>query len=267
MRPYIKPLLIALFSTAAWGAEGQQPVDEWWKKNPLSEQNLSQEWQQHVELTYSYARINKTEQYEETTHDGQLYGALRKARWTNHTVIAYASDQVSGSGDNEGLEIDDEAGMLDNFLMYAIDPNWVGEVGYTYAFDNTRYVDNRHTLYAGFGYMLQSGSNLFSFFAAAGVEDVEYSVDTDNDGGPLIYAKQSYSRPITGNITFNEDFAYIVFTDDTDIYRTELNLNVNVPISENFSLVIAYNHQYDSTPLTGLSKRQNQQSVGLKLSF
>lgn len=262
-----KIFALAVTSVVLWGAEAKQP-DQWWKENPLST-TLLEEWKWHGEVTYDYTHELKTEQYEETVHKGKAYGAVRKGRWTNHTVMAFTDEEVVGKSDEtEGISfIDNHSVSLDNFLMYALDSHWSAEAGYMYTEDNIRQVDSRHTVYAGADYSYRGGQYFFSLFSALGHEEVEYAVETENDGGMVLYTRQNYSQPIVENVTFEEDFAYVLFLEDTDIYRTDLLLSLDIALSKHLSFVVSYSNKYDSTPVSGLSKRQTGQLLGLKFSF
>lgn len=261
-------MLVVMFGALSWASDNQSAESgEWWKRNPLAVEALSNEWIWHTEATYSYENINKSEQYEESMHNAKLYGALRKNRWTNHMAFTFNEDETKGRGENEGLEIEDRYVQFDEYVSYAVDPNWEAQVGYIYSNDNTRQIDNRHTVYTGAGYTHEEKAYILSFFASVGYEDVDYMVETDTDGGALLYAKQSYTRPLTENITFNEDFAYVYYLEDSGIFRTDLNVYVDIAVAQHVALQVGYSQRYNSATVPGTSKRQSRQKLGIKFSF
>lgn len=272
MKKYLTAVLIIICGTlsilTAQTTAEKKPPPQWWLNSSLAD---SADWFLfHAEGQYSYTKM--TGSTEGDIQSGTARLSVRKNIFTNHTE--YMLDKTKMSIKSLGMHYATESQIFTDYLDVDITRLLYGEAGFIWEMDNSLYIKNRYSLYAGAGLTGQIfDKHYLKILIAFGRIDQDYTVPVD--GFDVVkgihtefYARQNYKFVINQTFSFMELAYYLVNINNSDRYRVGVILNLSIVIVQPVSLILGYNYKYDKeSELLGAIAANTTQSIGINVSL
>ncbi|MFH0733033.1 MAG: DUF481 domain-containing protein [bacterium] len=244
------------------------PLAEWWLSSSLADS--AEQYLFHVEGQYSFTKM--TGAIEGEMHSGGILGVIRKNIFTNH--ITYMIDKMNLNLKSFGMNYITESHVFSDYLDIDITRLLYGEVGFIWERDNSLYINNRYSLYAGLGLNgLVYDRHYVKLLIAIGRIDQGYTIPVDNFDvvkgvHSEFYIRQEYKYAIDSRFSFTEQAYYLTNTKNYDRYRIGFILNFNIVVVQPVSLTLGYNYRFDKeSQLLGAIAENTTQTIGIKVSF
>ena len=272
MKKYLTVVLIVLCSSInfliAQTASEKMPSPQWWLGSSLVDS--VDQFLFHVEGQYSYTKMTGVSEGE--TQSGFAKVAIRKNIFTHHTE--YMIDKMNLMIENLGMGYATESQVFTDYLDVDITRLLYSEAGFIWERDNTLYLNNRYTLYAGVGLNgLIYERHYLKILVALGRINQEYTIPVDaydvvKGAHTEFYIRQNYKYVIDQRFAFMEQAYYLTNMTDPGRYRMGVGLNFSIGIIQPVSLVLGYIYKFDKErELLGITAGSTTQTIGINISL
>jgi hypothetical protein len=246
----------------------KKPSPQWWLNSSFADS--ADQYLFHVEGQYSYTKMTGSIAGE--MQSGMIKTAVRKSVFTNH--IDYFIDKSDQEIKSLGMSLNTASDAFTEYLDVDITPLLYGEAGYIWERDNTLYIQNRNSFYAGLGlnHVINQQHYLKILFAAGSVNQ-DYTIPVDNinvvKGVHTVYYIRQQYKFVTGPIFSIMDEAYYLnYLDSSNRYRMGLMLNLYIAVVRPVSIVLGYNYKFDKeNELLGAIATNTTQTIGVQISL
>ena len=255
------------FITAQTTAE-KKPSPQWWVNSSFADS--VDYFLFHGEGRYNYTKT--TGSVEGEMQSGSVNLVIRKDVFTHHTE--YMIDKTNQNFQSLGMHFATESQALTDYLDVDITRLFYAEGGFIWERDNTIYIQNRFTLYAGLGLngMIATQHYLKILFAAGNINQ-EYSIPVTyfnviKGANTAYYIRQQYKYVINPALSFMEQAYYLSYFSTSDKYRYGIGANLLVAVFQPLSLVLGYDYRFDNqNKLIGVISANTTQTIGVQISL
>ncbi|MCX6149603.1 MAG: DUF481 domain-containing protein [Ignavibacteriales bacterium] len=272
MKKYLITGLIIICSSLnfliAQTASEKMPSPQWWLNSSLTDS--VDQYLFHVEGQYSYTKM--TGALKNEMHSGSVRLIVRKNIFTNHTD--YMIDKMNLMIENLGMSYATESQVFTDYLDVDITSLLFGEAGFIWERDNTLYLENRYSLYAGIGLNgLIYEKHYLKILVAAGRVNQEYTIPVEaynvaKGAHTEFYIRQNYKYVIDQRFSFMEQAYYLTNMTDSKRYRMGVGLNFSIGIIQPVSFVLGYLYKFDKeSELLGITAENTTQTIGINISL
>jgi Protein of unknown function, DUF481 len=272
MKKFITAFLIILctslnFISAQTSVE-KKPSPQWWLNSALAD--TIDQYLFHVEANYNYSKMTGAMSGE--IQSGSVNAVVRKEFITGHTEIYI--DKTDLVIQSLGMNYNVASDAFTEYLDADITRLLYGEAGYIWERDNTLYIQNRNSWYAGLGLNgLICEQHYLKILFALGTVNQNYSIPVDfinvvKGAHSAFYCRQKYKYVITPVFSLMEDAYYLNYFDYSNRYRLGINLNFIIQVVKPLSIVIGYNYKFDKeNSLLGIIPTNTTQTIGFNISL
>jgi hypothetical protein len=246
----------------------KQPSPEWWLRSAKADS--VERYLFHIEGTIGYSKMTGSTVGE--THTGGGRAALRKNAVTLKSV--YRIDKMSMSFPAMGLNYSSESQLFSTCLDVDVTPLLYGEIGGIWERDNTIFIKNRYSAYAGAGLNgMVSEKHFLDVLLAVGRIDQNYfipvdGVDVVKGAYSAFYARQQYKLTLDERFSFVEQATYLTNLSYAKRYRISASLDVVIGILRPVSLVFGFTYKFDKeSELLGAIATNTTQNIGIRVSW
>lgn len=244
--------------------DGQKDLGEWWLVSSLSIDSLPEQLLFHAEAEVSFTRM--TGNLDANILSGSTTWALRKKTFTNSVIYSVDRQEISLGG-NRG-SVTTESQKVDYESRVDLTRRFHLSAGILWERDDPRFLKNRWTYYAGLGYHVANAKkHKLNLVVASGQQRDKYTMDDVKETLEVFYVYASHNWQIDDRLSFRQKLTSLMSFSDTEHYRLQLDLNLDVNITGTFSVPISFEAKFDNKPIQAAEKWDTQQTVGLKLSF
>jgi hypothetical protein len=255
------------FITAQTTAE-KKPSPQWWLSSSLAD--TVDQYLFHAEAQYSYTKMTGSVAGE--IQSGSAQTAIRKDIFTNH--MEYFLDKTELALQSLNMNYSTASQAFTDYLDVDITRLIYSEGGFIWERDNTLYIQNRYSVYAGLGLngVLFEKHYLKVLFALGSVNQ-QYTVPVDNidvekGAYKALYIRQLYKYVIDPRLSVMEETYYLNNMTHSNRYRIGVNLNLNINIVQPVSIILGYGYKFDKeSELLGAVPTNTTQSIGIRLSL
>ncbi|HEX2867283.1 MAG TPA: DUF481 domain-containing protein [Ignavibacteriales bacterium] len=272
MKKYFAIILVIAFglfnNMHAQASGGKKPMTQWWLGSSLADSTRGYLF--HIEGQYSYSKMSGP--IEGEMQSGGLRSAIRINTFTNH--IDYSIDKMNLKIQMLRMQYTTESHRLIDYLDFDITRLLYAETGFIWERDNTIFIKNRYSMYAGTGLNgLIAEKHYLKLLVAMGRISPQYSIPVDHFDVVKVayqafYLRQHYSYVLDRRFTLLEDAYYFTNMNTANRYMLGVNLNLNIGIVDPVSLVLGYSYKFDrEAELLGAIPKNTNQSIGLLVSL
>jgi len=247
---------------------GKKPSPQWWLNSSLAD--TINQYLFHVEGQYSYTKM--TGSIEGEVQSGAVSTAVRKSIFTNH--IDYYIDKSDQEIKSLGMSLNTASQAFTEYLDVDITPLFYGQAGYIWERDNSLYIQNRNSLYAGVGLNhVINQQHYLKILLAAGRVNQDYTIPVDNinvvkGAHTVYYIRQQYKYVMGPVFSIMDEAYYLNYFDYANRYRLGVILNLYISVVQPVSLVLGYNYKFDKeNELLGAIGANSTQTIGVNINF
>jgi hypothetical protein len=270
-----KHLLTILFILCSCGiivkaqtAAGGSPSPQWWLSSSLID--TADNYLFHFEGQYSYTKM--TGSMDGETHTGGIKVALRKNIFTNQAE--YAIDKMNLNIKMLGMYFASETHAFTDYIDIDITPLLFAEGGFIWERDNSLYIKNRYSWYAGGGLNgLIYEKHFLKLLVALGRIDQSYTIPVDDidvvkGAYTAFYIRQRYKYQMDERLSILMQAYYLTNINQSERYRLSASMNLIIGIINPVSLVLGYSYKYDKeAELLKAGATNTIQSLGINISL
>ncbi len=256
-----------------------QELGQWWLYSPLKYEPMYPKWLFHAQGYFSYTKL--TGNVEGVEYSSELESALRKNRYTTYVLFLLSKTETTESVGGGHTENEDLALMV--IERFDLTKRFALNVGMTWERESDRFVKDRFTYFGGPSVLVFEFPRHFlrvGFYY--GYDDTQYdndgltsnglpaSEDLESDG---VMFEQGYRLALTETLSFIESFQYLALFDDDDSYRWTFNPELNLQLTQHFSVFASYKMEEEKTPIfkvvepIGAEKRDTTFTLGVSVRF
>jgi hypothetical protein len=272
MKIYITAVLIIICSSInfikAQTAVENAPLPQWWLNSSLAD--TTGRYLFHLEGNYNYTNMTGTVKGQ--IQSGSATVIIRKDIFTDHTE--FYIDKTDLAIQSLGMNYNVASYTFTEYLDVDMTRLLYGEAGYIWERDNTLYLQNRNSLYAGVGLNgLIYEQHYLKILFAIGTINQEYTIPIEyinvvKGEHSAFYCRQLYKYVVNTVFSFMEEAYYLNYLNYSDRYRLGLGLNLNIAIVKPLSLVLGYNYKFDKeNSLLGVIPTNTTQTIGFNISL
>ena len=253
--------------TAQTTAE-KKPSPQWWLNSSLAD--TVNQWLFHVEGQYSYTNMTGAIEGEMNSVVSRV--VVRKNIFTHHTE--YMLDKMSLALKSLGMNYAYESHAFTDYLDVDLTRLFYSEAGFIWERDNSIYIKNRYSWYAGAGLNgLIFEKHYLKVLVALGRINQEYTIPVDGfdvvqGAYTAFYVRQNYKYVMNERLSFIEQAYYLTNMTDAGRYRMSVGLNLSIGIVQPVSLVLGYTYKFDKeSELLGAIPTNTTQTIGINISL
>jgi hypothetical protein len=248
-------LIVVCFLFSFFDAHAQKPPASW-MTNSLKIDSISPGTHFHAEGDYTF--YTSKGNVDMTMHRGSPRIFIRNGRYLFETLGSINYQRIQ-SGRNP--ETKTHVFSLNPKLIYDLTPTFQSESGILWEKDDGHFLDLRSIYYTGLIFNKMDSKTLGSlFFLAGGYQTVKSTelpaqlatfigADVVTNEKFILYAMQSFSLKVSPKLQLIEKFTYIQSLDNSQTYRTDLELKAQFVLTKYLSGLVAYQAKYQKFPL------------------